>query len=76
MVFESKKILIASAKFNVFVLICFTSLAAHCSGKYYALNKVIKELNKTISGQIDKLEDQNETIMIQSKKKDDLQQKI
>ena len=51
MLFESKKILIASAIFNVFVMICFSCLAVHCSGKYYALNKVISEQNKTISKQ-------------------------
>ena len=53
MVFVSKKILIASAIFNVFVLICFCCLAVHCSGKYFILNKVISEQNKTISGQYD-----------------------
>ena len=50
---ELKKILIASAIFNVFIVICFASLAAHCSGKYYALNNMIREQNKTISGQND-----------------------
>ena len=52
-VFVSKNILVASAIFNVFVLICFSCLAVHCSGKYYALNTIISEQNKTISGQID-----------------------
>ena len=52
MVFESKKIIIASAKFNIFVIICFASLAAHCSEKYYAVKKVVNEQNKTVSGKI------------------------
>ena len=49
---ESKKILIASATFSVFVLICFSILAVHCSGNYYVLNNVISEQNKTISRQM------------------------
>ena len=59
---ELKKILIASAIFNVFIVICFASLAAHCSGKYYALNKVIREQNKTMSGQKDKLIEQSKKL--------------
>ena len=83
MVFVSKKILIASAIFNVFVLICFSILAVNCSGKYYVLNKKIGEQNKTISGQIDKIAEQNKTIVKiqsfkvdQSKKIDDLENKV
>ena len=83
MVFVSKKILIASAIFNVFVLICFYSLAAHCSGKFYVLNKVIGEQNESILEQTNKLAEQNKTIVKiqsikvdQSKKIDDLKKKI
>ena len=51
MVYESKNVLIASAILNVFVLICFSKLAVHCSCKYYVLNNVISEQNKKLSGQ-------------------------
>ena len=55
----------------------------NCSGKYYVLNKKISDLNKTISGQIDKIAEQNKTIVKiqsikvdQSKKIDDLENKV
>ena len=62
MVLESKTILIASAIFNVFMIICFSFLAVHCTRKYYALNKINSEQNKTISGQMDEIAEQNKTI--------------
>ena len=71
MVFESKKILIASAIFNVFMIVCFSCLAVSCSGKYYVFNKKVSEQNKTISDQMNKLTEQNKKIVkIQSVKRD------
>ena len=51
-VFESKKVLIASAIFNIFMIICFSYLAISCSGKYYVFSKKVSEQNKTISRHI------------------------
>ena len=53
MIFESKKILIASAILNIVMIISCTYLAVHCTGKYYTLHKKITEQNKIISGQTD-----------------------
>ena len=51
MVFESKKILIASAVFNVIFVISLSCLAVHYTEKSYVLKNVISKQNKTISGQ-------------------------
>ena len=56
MVFKFKKIYIASAIFNVFIVICFSILAVHCSVKYYALHKVISEQNENITEQSKKID--------------------
>ena len=53
--FKLKKMYIASAIFNVFIVICFSILAVHCSGKYYVLNE-------TISGQMNNLTEQSKKI--------------
>ena len=50
--FESKKILIASAIFNVIFVVSLSCLAVHYTGKNYALSKKINKQNKTISGKI------------------------
>ena len=50
---ESKKILIASAIFNVILVISLSCLAVHYTGKYSAYNKKISEQNKTITEKID-----------------------
>ena len=52
MVFESKKTLIASAIFNVIMIICISCLAISCSRKNYVLNKKVSEQNKTITRHI------------------------
>ena len=51
MVFESKKILIASVILNVILVISLSCLAVHYTGKNFVLNNIISKQNKTISGQ-------------------------
>ena len=83
MVFDSKKLLIASAILNVILVISLSCLAVHYTGKYSAYNKVISDQNKTISAQTNKIAEQNKIILkVQSvkvdqlKKINDLQNKI
>ena len=80
---DSKKILIASAIFNVILVISLSCLAVHYTGNYYSLHKEISEQNETISGQKNKLAEQNKTIVKiqslkvnQSKKIDDLKNQL
>ena len=61
---DLKKILIASAIFNVILVISLSCLAVHYNGKYFEFNKKISEQNKTISKYKKTMSGQMEKIII------------